>query len=253
MHGGPGAPGSVASLARDLAGEFRVLEPLQRRHGDIPLSVAQHVDDLEAVAPGTVALVGWSWGAMLALSYAARHPARVQSLVLVGCGTYGEASRAIYREAIHARLGPSGQARSAEIQRLLMTELDFEERDKFLGELGDLHERAQAVDPLPSEGAGEDELPVDAAGHVETWQDVLRLQQEGVEPAAFAAIRAPVLMLHGEDDPHPGPATYELLRRYVPHLKYLGFERCGHKLWRERHAREPFLRELRDWLRSSPR
>jgi hypothetical protein len=33
---------------------------------------------------------------------------------------------------------------------------------------------------------------------------MIRLQDHGVYPAAFSAIRSPVLMLHGAVDPHPG-------------------------------------------------
>jgi hypothetical protein len=46
---------------------------------------------------------------------------------------------------------------------------------------------------------------VDARGHAESWNDMLRLQADGIYPAAFAAIKTPVLMLHGDFDPHPGP------------------------------------------------
>ena len=38
----------------------------------------------------------------------------------------------------------------------------------------------------------------------ETWQDAVRLREDGAHPAVFAAIDAPVLMLHGAVDPHPG-------------------------------------------------
>jgi len=55
-------------------------------------------------------------------------------------------------------------------------------------------------------------------------------------------------MLHGDDDPHPGPATHDTLRRHIPHLQYTGLPRCGHSPWRERHAREPFLDALRQWI-----
>ena len=87
-----------------------------------------------------------------------------------------------------------------------------------------------------------------ATRHVETWGDVLRLQRGGVEPQAFRSIVAPVVMLHGDADPHPGTATRDLLRRYIPHLEYVGFERCGHEPWRERQARDHFLRVLRQWI-----
>ena len=109
--------------------------------------------------------------------------------------------------------------------------------------------RAQAADPLPEEEG--EPLWVDARGNVETWEDVLRLQAEGIEPAAFAAVACPVLMLHGDEDPHPGPATFDLLRRFIPQIRYRGFPRCGHRPWAERHAREPFLAALREWLGES--
>lgn len=49
VHGGPGAPGYLAPLARELAGRFRVLEPFQRSGGGEPLTVARHVADLRAL------------------------------------------------------------------------------------------------------------------------------------------------------------------------------------------------------------
>ena len=245
LHGGPGAPGSVADLARDLAPDFHVLEPLQRRAGAIPLTVNRHVDDLAAVAPESAALVGHSWGAMLALSFAVRHPHRVTSLTLIGCGTYDAETRARYRGAPEKRLGPDDRARLDEIDRHLRNETDPAARDRLFAEYGKIYNRADSFDPLPHTPSP---LPPDERGFNETWADVLRLQESGIEPAAFASISAPVLMLHGDDDPHPGPATRDTLRRFIPHLQYLGLPRCGHTPWRERHAREPFFHALRQWL-----
>ena len=246
LHGGPGAPGEMASPARALASEFRALEPLQRRSGGAPLTVARHVADLAAVLPAGAALVGWSWGAMLALSFAAAHPDRVRSLALVGCGTYDEASRASYEQSLASRLGEEGRRRAEGLRRQSAAAGE-EERDRVLAALGRLLGRAQACDPLPEEEG--EPLWVDARGHAETWADARRLQAAGVEPAAFAAVACPVLMLHGDDDPHPGPATCDLLRRFVPQLRYRGLPFCGHKPWAERRAREPFLAALGEWLR----
>lgn len=89
---------------------------------------------------------------------------------------------------------------------------------------------------------------VDAGGNHETWQDALRLQREGIEPARFAAIHALVLLVHGADDPHPGPLTAATLRPHLPQLEYAAFAECGHEPWRERRARAAFLRALFDWL-----
>ncbi|MDQ1498690.1 MAG: hypothetical protein QOI86_2030, partial [Actinomycetota bacterium] len=65
---------------------------------------------------------------------------------------------------------------------------------------------------------------------------------------AFSAIRVPVLMLHGADDPHPGPITRDVLRPFLPQLEYIELEQCGHIPWVERHARHQFLQILEAWL-----
>ena len=62
------------------------------------MTVARHIDDLHELVEehcGDVrpALVGHSWGAMLALAYAAAHPGRVTALALIGCGTFDMAAR----------------------------------------------------------------------------------------------------------------------------------------------------------------
>jgi hypothetical protein len=56
-------------------------------------------------------------------------------------------------------------------------------------------------------------------------------------------------MLHGVEDPHPGPMIRDSLLAYVSQLEYAEIQRCGHESWRERHGREPFLAALRAWLR----
>ena len=249
LHGGPGAAGDLADLARALAPRFRVLEPLQRRSGEAPLTVARHVADLAEVLPGPVHVVGHSWGAMLGLSFAAAYPELVSSLCLVGCGTYDAATRAAYSRATQSRMTDAQRAELAELQRLLAAEREPTARDSLMARTGELFGAAYAFELLPRDPADE-QLRVDSGGESETWPDVLRLQAEGIEPAAFAAIRAPVRMLHGDDDPHPGPLIRDLLARHVADLSYLGFPRCGHDPWRERHAREPFLRALEDWLRA---
>jgi pimeloyl-ACP methyl ester carboxylesterase len=108
LHGGPGAPGYMAPVARGLSAAFRVLEPLQRGRGRTPLTVDRHVTDLHQLVawlgPGArPAMVGSSWGAMLALAYAARHPDHAGPLVLVGCGTFDRKSRARMREILDER------------------------------------------------------------------------------------------------------------------------------------------------------
>ncbi len=244
LHGGPGARGSASGLARGLAASFRVLEPWQRGAEDGgPLTVDQHVADLRALAaaecPGErPALVGHSWGAMLALAAAAADPEAFGPLVLVGCGTFDRAARGEYLLALERR---GGQGFLAELAALERDEADPERRLLAKAERFD---RAFGVDLVPETS----HAALDARAHADTWADMLRLQAAGVYPAAFAVIRCPVLMLHGAEDPHPGPLIRDSLLPYLPQLEYREFARCGHYPWRERFARVDFFAQLDEWL-----
>jgi pimeloyl-ACP methyl ester carboxylesterase len=100
-------------------------------------------------------------------------------------------------------------------------------------------------DPIPGDDESE---PVDDRAHRETWEDMIRRQEAGDYPAAFAAIASPVLMLHGTYDPHPGRMVRDGLAPIIPDLRYVEWERCGHYPWREREVRDEFFRVLREWL-----
>ncbi|MCL7453931.1 MAG: alpha/beta hydrolase [Anaerolineae bacterium] len=244
LHGGPGAAGYMAPVARGLAAPFRVLEPFQRGSGGEPLTVARHVADLHEVVTSCAgevppALVGHSWGAMLALCYAAAHPGSVTSLALIGCGTFDPASRQRMRAIRQARMTDPVRAR---VERLAEQYPDPDER---------LCAQARLVLPLDSyelEYTDAEPATCDARAHEETWQDMMRLQEAGVYPAAFTAIDAPVLMLHGAVDPHPGHMIEASLRAYLPQLEYREWECCGHYPWLEKAVRAEFFTVLRDWL-----
>jgi pimeloyl-ACP methyl ester carboxylesterase len=245
LHGGPAAVGHAAPLARELADSFRVLEPWQRGSGDQPLSVARHVADLHDVVTscgGTrPALVGESWGAMLALAYGAAHPTSAGPFVLIGCGTFDPAARAHLQAILEERMDDTLR------QRIKRLEEQVPDPGERLRQRFRLYESLYAYDPVaadPQEESG----PFDFRAHSETWEDIVRLQEEGVYPAAFAAIESPVLMLHGAFDPHPGQMIRASLEPYLPQLEYREWERCGHSPWVERAVRDEFFNVLREWL-----
>lgn len=244
LHGGPAAAGDVAPLARELGKRWHVLEPFQRGSGGSPLTVATHVRDLndiieercEGRAP---VLVGHSWGAMLALAYAAQYQAVPAGLILIGCGTFSVTSREELRTRLEAKLTPRDRARLAELEQ---TEPSA---DRRLAETGRLMARVFGHD---AETVDEDIDALDARAHDETWADMMRLQRDGTYPAAFAAIAVPVLMIHGEQDPHPGRSISRDLRTYIPRLEYQELPMCGHSPWLERQARRAFFEIVGAWL-----
>ena len=246
IHGGPAAPGGVAPLARTLGSRWRVIEPFQRASSkDRALTVASHVQDLADVVHkwcdrSQPLLVGHSWGAMLSLAYAAAHPGTVRGLVLIGCGTFTQRTRAEYRTRMEARITPEDRALLGQVSR---TEQDPNRR---LAAEGRAMERFCGYDIDPE--ADDELLAVDAVAHEQTWADMLRLQQEGIYPATFSAIKCPVLMLHGEADPHPGELTRDDLKPYIPHLEYRELPKCGHAPWLERQCRDEFYTVFGEWI-----
>src|SRR5262249_12800084 len=220
LHGGPAAVGRAAEIAKGLSDRFRVFEPWQRGSGVEPLTVATHVEALPTLiqarcGPGRPAIVGESWGAMLALAYAAAHPTSSVATVLVGCGTFDPIARAELRKIVAERTSSR-------------TPYDYA--------------------PLSSPQREDLGRPFDQVAQMQSWEDMVRLQNEGVYPQAFAAIKSPVLMLHGDYDPHPGRLIRDSLKPYLPQLEYKQFERCGHSPWIERFARDDFFAALRIWL-----
>ena len=278
LHGGPGAAGYMAPVARGLAGQFRITEPFQR--AAVPgerMTVACHVADLDRLLrtlPGTSyepspaqrlaprpatapapspdsrmvpslapapALLGSSWGAMLALAWAASHPDAAGPIVLIGCGTFHRTSRAHMQATLDARTTPDLR------QRLKQLPVEYPDSDSRL------KARAELLLPLYSYELIRPDVDmelgsVDSKAHIETWQDMIRLQEEGVYPEAFAAIGSPVLILHGAADPHPGRMILDSLKPFLPQIEYHEWERCGHYPWLEKHVHQDFFALLSSWL-----
>jgi pimeloyl-ACP methyl ester carboxylesterase len=243
IHGGPGARGGAGLLAQALADPLHVLEPWQRLSSDTSLTVAQHVEDLADVVSSEIpdekpAVVGESWGAMLALAFAAAYPDRASALALVGCGTFDRRARARLQSALAER---TTKELEEQIAQLATHVPDENERAAQAHALSDpLYTYSRAVpEPIAN---------LDLKGHTESWSDMVRLQDAGVYPAAFKAITCPVLMLHGCYDPHPGALIRDGLKEFIPELEYTEFDRCGHSPWIEEHTRDRFLSILRPWL-----
>jgi pimeloyl-ACP methyl ester carboxylesterase len=202
------------------------------------MHVADMAELLQALGWHRTHLVGSSWGAMLALVFAAEIPAPAESLVLVGCGTFDPVARARFRELRRARTTPALQRR-------------LDRADELEDPAERLAARVRVMHLVYSHDVADDDAEpggVDTQANRETWDDMLRLQAEGVYPAGFRRIRAPVLMLHGSEDPHPGRMILDSLRPHVTDLTYHEWPECGHYPWLERAASEDFYDRLGRWI-----
>ena len=89
LHGGPGALGEMAPVARELSSIIGVLEPLQTAT-TLELQVHELKAVLEKHAALPLTLIGFSWGAMLSFIFAARYPSFVRKLILISSAPYDE-------------------------------------------------------------------------------------------------------------------------------------------------------------------
>jgi proline iminopeptidase len=112
LHGGPDFSHAYLLPEMDrLADACRLITYDQRGRGRSAtgvrpedVSIESEMDDLDAVRAHVgvdrVGLLGHSWGALLAMEYAIRHPGRVSHLILMNPAPASQADRQLFREAL---------------------------------------------------------------------------------------------------------------------------------------------------------
>ena len=240
VHGGPGAGGEMEPVARVIARERGVLEPIQTADS-VNAQVAELRGVLEREAALPAVLVGFSWGAWLSFILAARHPRLVRKLVLIGSGPF----TAHYASEVDARRMErlTEEERGAfERARGALSCGTTKDRDAALARLGALARKADAYDPLP--GVIHQTIVPDAAIFEKVWCEAAELRERGVLLELGLKITCPVVAIHGDYDPHPAEGVRRPLAAVVENFEFLLIERCGHVPWIERQARVAFFRVL---------
>ena len=243
LHGGPGAAGEMAPVARALARDgLGVLEPWQTA-----ATVDGQVEELAATlrneAAPPVILIGFSWGAWLGWMVAARHPDLVRKLILVGSGPF-EASYAA--GTLETRLGRLAPAERAEARALHDRLKEADRSDAELARYGTLLSKADDFDPMP------EDTPVSCRAEIfqGVWSEAAELRRSGKLLALGSAIVCPVVAIHGDYDPHPAEGVENPLVRVLRDFRFVLLPKCGHRPWAERQAREEFYtrmeREIRE-------
>jgi pimeloyl-ACP methyl ester carboxylesterase len=220
-----------------------VLEPLQTA-----TTIEGQVRELKAVleknAALPITLIGFSWGALLSFIFTARHPSFVNKLILVGSAPYEEKYAL---NITQTRLSRLSEAERDEALSLMQTLNDpaFADKDTPLARLGKLLSRADSYDPLPYD----DEITecrYDVYRGV--WEQASELRSSGKLLELGKSIRCPVVAIHGDYDPHPSEGVVEPLSRILKDFRLILLEKCGHRPWIERSARDRFYSILKQEL-----
>jgi pimeloyl-ACP methyl ester carboxylesterase len=234
----------MAPVARELSHVRGVLEPLQTA-SSIDGQVEELREVLECHGWLPVTLIGHSWGAWLCLIFAARHPAFVKKLILVGCGPLEEK----YAPGImERRLGRLSGPERQEVRDLIksLNGPSAEGRNEALARFGKLMAKADAFDPLPDLDEGGSAFREDIYRSV--WKEAEDHRKSGELLRLVKKVRCPVVAIHGDHDPHPAEGIEKPLMQAITGFRLILLDRCGHEPWAERAARDRFYEILKKEL-----
>lgn len=243
IHGGPGAGGEMAPVARELSRDRGILEPIQTE-----VSLQGQVDELRDLllehAQLPVILIGYSWGAWLSYLLTAYHPNMVHRLILVSSGPFEPQYVSALTETRLSRLSPTEQSEWRQTLAQLQDPTTAD-KDAALARLGKLSSKTDTYDPLPHEPDGEEHVGPRGEIFQNVWHAAAQMREDGSLLELAHQIRCPVVAIHGDYDPHPAEGVERPLRAILPDFAFVLIEHCGHTPWLERQARDRFYEVLR--------
>ncbi len=244
IHGGPGAPGQMAPVARELSRDYGVLEPLQTA-ATLDGQVEELRDIIEKHGNPPVVLIGSSWGAMLSYIFTARHTALVKKLIMVGSAVFDDRYAAGIQKTRLSRLEAEAKREVYSLVKTLNDDM-VSDKNKLLARLGELFTRADAYDAITLDT---EVLEVRFDIHDRVWDDAMKLRSSGALLNLGKKIKYPVVAIHGDYDPHPAEGVREPLSKVLKDFRFILLPHCGHLPWIEREARDEFFKVVREQLR----
>src|SRR5712692_7796193 len=267
LHGGPDFDHSYLLPDLDrLADAFRLIYYDQRgrgRSGDHVLpeevTLTSDVDDIDRVRQHfrlqSSALLGHSWGTVLALEYALRHPERVSHMILMNPGPASASAFAVLRKAYVQKLGAD-----LDRQRDIRVSADYTEGDpEAVAARYRLHFKPALKRPEDYEKL----MATMKAGFIRQGKEGIvkaraiedRLMRDSWEMDGYdllpklQALSIPTLVIYGDHDFIPGEIAMHIARA-IPNAHLVTLRNCGHFAYLEcpgdvRNAFNDFFRDTR--------
>lgn len=237
VHGGPGAFGVLAPVAKVLSSRFGIVEALQSKKTITEL-VSELKDIIIAHSDEPIHLVGYSWGAWLGYIFSAIHPELVKKLVLVSSGPFDAAYASGIRETRLSRLSIEDK-KLFETLEAKLNQSDIN-RDTILLQYGNLISKADTFDPLEFEPNVE--INIDFEMFQSVWKEASELRKSGELLKFGEKISCPVVVIHGDYDSHPFDGVVMPLKPVInTSFKYVKLKNCGHTPWNERLSKHIFF------------
>ena len=231
LHGGPGAHHDYLLPQYDELAHDRRLTYYDQRGGgassvgrEVPVGWREHVADLEALRQRwkheRLTLLGYSWGGLLALLYAAQHPTNVERLALVAPASITRPHRDAFERRFAERMAdPRLTAARAALQASGLRERDpdaYWKRAFALSVWGYFADPEKASELTP--------FRVTDRTRVAVWESLGDYDLR----AALARVRVPAIVIQGREDPLPKESAQEIAATLGAELVLI--EGAGHAL-----------------------
>lgn len=244
LHGGPGAPGEMAPVARKLSSDRGVLEPLQTA-----ISLEGQLQELKMVLEENggmpVVLIGWSWGAMLGFIFTARYPSLVKKIIMVGSAVYDKKYSVKITKIRFKRLNNKDKKKALDLLEKL-SDPNIDGKDAIMQRFGELLSKADSYSPVSSKS---EILGCNYKIFKGVWKDAETLRDSGKLLNMGKQIECPVVAIHGDYDPHPAEGVRKPLSDALKDFRFILLKKCGHRPWVERFARGRFYQVLKEELK----
>ena len=243
LHGGPGAPGEMAPVARVLSGSFGILEPLQTAPS-LEEQLQELYDVLKNNAELPAKLIGWSWGALLSFIFTSHYPGLIEKLILISSAVFEEKYASAIMETRLSRLGTEDMPKFHSLINKLNNP-DIKDKNSLLARLGKMISRIDSYDPMP---AGDDLIGAQYEIYQKVSNDAMKLRQSGEILKNGKYIKCPVVAIHGDYDPHPAEGIKNPLTGILKDFKFILLKNCGHHPWLEKKVKNRFYKILAEEL-----
>jgi pimeloyl-ACP methyl ester carboxylesterase len=236
IHGGPGAPGDMYSVARRLSKTSGVLEPLQTKS-----SISKLVNQLKKVIEKNVdkplTLIGHSWGSWLSILFAAQYPSKVRKLILVGCAPL---EQKYAKNIMENRLNRLSNSEKNRFSSLIET-LQNKDKQKNIAVLLEFFKKTDSYEPIRVKENRSFSLKL----HNLIWNEAENLRKTGQLLDYVDKITCPITIVHGKYDPHPLKGVIKPLEDRGRDVNLIVLEKCGHTPWTEKYAKKVFYTAIK--------
>ena len=245
LHGGPDFDHSYLLPDLDrLADSFRLIYYDQRGRGmsaegvqPDDVTLASDLEDIDRVRQHfqleSSALLGHSWGTVLALEYALRHPSRVSHLILMNPAPASTSDLPVFRKAYLQKLGAD-----MDRQRAIAAGAAYKEGDpEAVTERYRIHfkpalarsqdyEKLMATMKAAFVRQGKDGIIKARAVEDRLMRETWEVDSYDLHPK-LQALKVPTLVIVGDHDFIP-VAIAEHIARAIPNARLVTIKDCGH-------------------------